>query len=193
MHLLPLSQFDSVIRVDLTDKIYGSREDLITVSMTSWSYRHNLDGVLVSTTNGESAGLWGYVQAYREGGIEAVDAYVLADHDNLKAVPSVLFEEKLMSAVGAYLSFQRKLGIESPILIQLALIGVGGHRIAGNGNSWTHTAGFDRDVVVLPETLVEGDNWAIGDVLKPVFDVMWQAAGWDRDRNFDAHGKWVGR
>jgi hypothetical protein len=192
LHVLPLSQFDAINRVDLTDEIYRNRHNFVTISMTSWSYRHNLDGVLVSTADGEPTGRWGYVQAYREGGIESVDAYVLADNSNLKAVPSVLFEQRLMSALGSYLTFQRKLGIESPILIQLALMGVGGYRVAGNGTAWTSTAGFDREVVVLPEALVEGDNWAIGKVLKPVFDVMWQAAGWDRDRNLDDHGNWIG-
>ena len=40
--------------------------------------------------------------------------------------------------------------------------------------------------------LADGESWAIGSVVKPILDVMWQAAGWDRDRNFDDQGNWIG-
>jgi hypothetical protein len=192
LHVLPLSQFDAIERFDLIGEINKQRQNLTTMSMTSSSYRHNLDGILVSTANGEPSGLWGYTQVYRQGGIESVDAYVLRDDSDQKAVASRVFEEKIMSALGRFLSFQKGLGIESPILVQLTLIGVRGYRVAATGTSWIHTAGFDRDLLVLPEVLVEGESWAIGSVVKPILDVMWQADGWDRDRNFDDQGNWIG-
>ena len=43
------------------------------------------------------------------------------------------------------------------------------------GGYWTSTGtSFGRDVVVLPEILIEGENADVPHLLKPIFDIVWK-------------------
>jgi hypothetical protein len=50
---------------------------------------------------------------------------------------------------------------------------------------------IDRDLLVLPDVIVEGRDQDIATLLRPAFDAMWQASGWERSHGYDAQGKWI--
>jgi hypothetical protein len=53
------------------------------------------------------------------------------------------------------------------------------------------TAVFDRDLIVLPDLLIEpsdGRLWSIR--LRPLIDSLWQAVGRKGSPNYDANGQW---
>lgn len=52
---------------------------------------------------------------------------------------------------------------------------------------------IDRDVLLLPDSIVEDYESKASDILRPAFDAVWQTAGWDCSKNYDKDGKWVGR
>jgi hypothetical protein len=45
--------------------------------------------------------------------------------------------------------------------------------------------------LILPETLVQDYTTPVGQILKPMFDLVWNACGYAGSRNFDADGNWV--
>lgn len=49
------------------------------------------------------------------------------------------------------------------------------------------------DTIVLPETVVEVLSTPPGRILKPLFDLIWNACGFRSSRNFDSEGNWVPR
>jgi hypothetical protein len=51
---------------------------------------------------------------------------------------------------------------------------------------------FDRDVLPLPECVVEDFNAPVANMLRPAFDALYQAAGSPRSPNYDEHGNWIG-
>ena len=54
-----------------------------------------------------------------------------------------------------------------------------------------HEAGkFDRKVLALPDVELAGEA-AEREELKPLFDLVWQSAGFHGSPNFDDHGRWV--
>lgn len=64
--------------------------------------------------------------------------------------------------------------------------------LAFNRFNWNvdNTQGrFDRKTVVLPDVLVPADIPSCR-TLKPMFDLVWQAAGMHGSINFDAAGEW---
>jgi hypothetical protein len=52
-----------------------------------------------------------------------------------------------------------------------------------------HQGRFDRDVIALPDVLLPPDLPA-AKALRPVFDLVWQAAGIARSLNYNAEGEW---
>jgi hypothetical protein len=51
----------------------------------------------------------------------------------------------------------------------------------------THT--IDREILLLPEVIVEEYDKSAEVNLKPLFMMVWQAAGFDRNYNYDQHGQ----
>lgn len=53
-----------------------------------------------------------------------------------------------------------------------------------------HQGYFDRQTLVLPDVLLPADLSA-EHALKPVFDLVWQAAGMERSDNYNQEGEWA--
>ena len=53
-----------------------------------------------------------------------------------------------------------------------------------------HQGYFDRRTLVLPDVLLPAEL-APEQVLKPVFDLVWQSAGMVRSENYNADGEWA--
>lgn len=49
---------------------------------------------------------------------------------------------------------------------------------------------IDQDLLMLPDILVEDFNVDAKEVLRLVFDMVWQACGWERIMNYDENGNW---
>jgi hypothetical protein len=106
----------------------------------------------------------------------------------------VIFEEKLISAVGQYLALEKDFGVYPPLFVMLSLLGVKGYTMATRGTLWPDEIHpIDRDALVLPEILVEDYDVKPDQILRSVFDAIWQAAGWHGSLNYDKDGKWVGQ
>ena len=52
---------------------------------------------------------------------------------------------------------------------------------------------IDKDALLLPDLIVESYGLDAANILRGVFDAIWQSAGWPRSMNYDENGNWVGR
>ena len=128
-----------------------------------------------------------YLQVFRNGIIEAVDASILQPESGKLTIPSLLFERVLLDALPRFLSIQKQIGVESPFLIMISLLGVSSYTMSSN-NPRVHTYPIDRDALILPEIIVENFECNPSEVMKPIFDAIWNAAGWPRSMNYDENG-----
>ncbi|TQF77375.1 hypothetical protein FK498_12975 [Elioraea sp. Yellowstone] len=55
-------------------------------------------------------------------------------------------------------------------------------------NEWV----LDRDVIAIPEHLIETLDGDIDRNAKPILDMIWQAVGWPEAQGFDDNGRWIG-
>ena len=47
--------------------------------------------------------------------------------------------------------------------------------------------------LITSRTVVEDLSTPVGKILKPLFDLVWNACGYPSSENFDAEGNWIGR
>lgn len=193
LHIVPFRAFDPAMRFNVSSLVHktGSLEPIYAAN---WNPRHNFDGFLTYTDCGP-LGHTSYVQIFHNGSIEAVEAYLLHNKkEGTGLIPSDCFEQKLIEAVKRYLLIQKQLGVEPPIFIMLSLLGVSGYIMhvspfqfrLGNVNP------IDRDILLVPEIMLESLDCDVAEVMRPAFDAVWNASGFPRSMNYDDNGKWKG-
>lgn len=78
----------------------------------------------------------------------------------------------------------------------LTLLRVSGYTMAVNPNRYWYSDPpdpIDRDELLIPEILIETYDIDPAKVMKPLFDAIWNAAGWPYSLNYDDEGNWVGQ
>ena len=133
-----------------------------------------------------------YAQLYRNGVIEAVDGSSLAPwgSDN-KFIPSQTYEQRLLRHLPQYLQTMREIGCGLPIFIGLSLTNVRGFCMATN--SFHRREVINQDTLILPEAEVTDYGADATAILKPLFDIIWNACGHPSSLNFDTAGNWIAR
>lgn len=149
--------------------------------------RYNIDGYL---------GYWldrndvceHYVQLFGTGCLESADCGQFVVEDGAVLLPSIAYEQRMMSDLTKYLRTLSALGIGLPLVLMVALLGVRGCRMVVGGDE---TTSIDRDAVLIPDVAVEESTTEPGAALRPVFDAIWQACGFERSWSYDKEGNWV--
>jgi len=74
----------------------------------------------------------------------------------------------------------------------LTLSGFVGYSMAARVNRYTsEPAPLDRDVLIVPDVLIEDFDSTIASKVRPVFDMVWNSAGWSESQNYDEQGNWT--
>lgn len=195
LHMIPFGAFDPGVRLDVVSLASDPGRLVPVLHMAGGSYRHNFDGLLIYGQSSQSASAWSYSQIFRNGSIEAVDAVVLPFRGDKRFISSVAYEEWSLEGLSRFLSIQKQLGVEPPLFVMLSLLGVSGCAMAVDPSRlFLHEAHpIDRDSLVASEILVENFECDPAEVMRPVFDAIWNAAGWPRSMNYDETGQWVGK
>jgi hypothetical protein len=189
LHVIPFSALDELARFDIPTA-FELRNDLRTIGYTNKSGRYNMDGFVVYGGQAGTAPEYeSYIQVFRNGVIEAVNSSVLGGHPS-KQIPSTYYEQEIEGSLASILGFLRRLSIEPPLALLLTLTGVRGLTMALDPRRMAyrpHT--IDRDLLLLPEVIIEEYEKSAQENLAPLFVMIWQAAGFDRNYNYDQQGQ----
>jgi len=193
LHLMPIISFNPAQRYDI-DKIDTQPGKMAPMYCSAYSHRYNLDG-FVTYSAGRDEKSHSYVQLFRNGIIEAVEALMLHPINERLLIPSGAFEEELIRSLPEYLFILKTLNVGLPIFIFLTLVGVKGYSMAIDEMRFfgCETYKIDKDVLFLPEIVLESYDVNAADVLRPCFDSVWNACGFSKSFNYDDVGKWKGR
>jgi hypothetical protein len=190
LHCIPIESFGSNRQCDVL-KFYENPLGLAPKGLSYWDRRLNLEG-LVAFNSGTTAH-W-YTQLYRNGVIETVDGSVLAhEYNNQEVIPSIAYEERIFSYLPVCLRALEEVGCTTPIVVALTLINVRGLRMGVDTYGFETGYPIQANTLILPETVVEDFSMAVGKILKPMFDIVWNACGYPSSKNFDAEGNWIKR
>ena len=192
LHLIPLISFNPAQSYSLGD-ITSHPDRLPPIYCSSWSSRHNLDGFLTYGKD-QTGKSYSYVQLFRNGIIEAVEGLLLEPHNGELSIPSIAYEEELSKSLSVYLSILRTLCVTLPVLIFLGLLQVKGYSMAvGSRFPTADRICIDRDILLLPEIVLDSYEVRAEKVLRPSFDSVWNACGFSRSFNYNDNGEWASR
>ena len=191
VHLIPTQAALGLVQIDPV--LYATQRSLPVIGTTGSLARLNMDGALMVRNTTPKGETHGYSQFFRNGFFEAT--YVLARRqDPDRAIlPSLAYEQHLIKLLAGFRVELRHLEIDEACAVMLSLIGANEVKL-GVQNEWgfadDHQTLFDRNTIVLPDVVARADL-APELALKPVFDLVWQAAGFKGSQNYNATGQWA--
>ncbi len=178
MHVIPRDSLDPMKQIGATSDAIGL---LRPMGSSGWTPRDNAEG-LRSESNDD------YIQLFRNGVIESVKTFSVYEDKGEIAGPDL--ENGLITGLRLYLEAEKILGINPPLLVMISMIGVKGHFIYQNpglGCGSGYEINSDK-VVPAPIKITSYENIDYGQVLKPVLDTIWQAAGIKGSPFYNADG-----
>ena len=197
LHLIPFPLPETPTSVDLTS-IEPAHEGLFLLGGTERAEnRFNFDGRAVADFPEEGKTTAAYLQLFKTGTLESVYPLFSEDHpeeENRKMIPGWSVETRLIKSIIPYLGLISFLELAFPVTSMISLTGVQGWGVLPNTHNrvWSNFRHLiDRDILPLPpivfKSLPESTD-EVASALKPAFDVMWNAAGWEGSRNYGASG-----
>ncbi len=214
LHVIPLQAMTSDYRVDIASDSQALR-NLNPLGATDWSHRINLDGRL-NFRNISKGKSYGYTQLFRNGIIETVEVpsswsdakrIVSTEADQLiqrirdqsswsdaKRISSAAYEKNIIQALKSYFPALNDLGISTPAYVFLSFLGVKDYTFVVNRRIFSDPSPqADRDNILLPEITIEQWSDSPERVMRPAFDMVWNAFGLARSFNYNEAGEWVGQ
>jgi len=136
-----------------------------------------------------------YLHLYRNGVVEIVEASILnhtiRDHPDLRYIPSLGVEKHIVTGVDRGLGLMRHIGAPAPVAVTFALTDVKGMiLIAGELWELNEQHPVLNTHLFFPDAILAELTDRIGPLLRPLFDLLWNAGGFDQSPNFDANGNW---
>lgn len=201
IHSIPLSAFQSAEFIDIPS---AAQKYNNFFAEHRFSSRFNLDGVLLFLKFDDGQIPSEYLQVFRQSQIEYVNGNILGydfwHKQKTNKIPIADVEKEVIKISKNILDYQRSFGVEPPIVISLSFLNVNGFVFGNPANlrveSAYHNHGIDRDNIIIPEIMIDAypDSFEImSKELKPIFDAIWNAAGWPCSMNYNENGIWHSR
>jgi hypothetical protein len=186
LHIVPLAAAGRGFAIDLQKlKIQNPGP---VYFLESYSPGFNVDGLFVVGDPGDK-GAHTYSQFFRDGALEAV----LTTIANEKTVFPALIEAKVINATQLYIPLLIQAGCEYPFTVSATLLGMKG--LSAPPNEWRELLGrtIPRDVVFLPDVVLDGEEVDLPAAFRPMFDALWQSLGHERSQSYGTDGTWKGK
>lgn len=189
LHLIPFESFDPDKSLDLSPILQDSRK-LPPIFSSDWNRQINFEGIMTYSNSKKS-----YVQLYRKGILEAVDNGMLnpENKDGRLVIAGYGYEERLLRSLYFYLKTLKELGVNPPIVCFLTLMGVKDYVMEYQDIFADEGHKIDKDILQLPEKIIISFDTKPTEILRPIFDHIWNACGLEKSLNFDEHGNFVKR
>lgn len=194
LHVCPWGAFDPGAAI--TTQESNGQVDMWT-PLCSYSFRqvrYNFDGLYSNSPSSRDGVSNSYLQLFRNGCIETVTADLTSEEDNKRLFYIYPLEKGVFEALRQFHKLQQHFGIEPPLVIMISLLGLKGYKLVAEGSRWLFEPTLiDRNELVVPEVVLENFDYEPEQVMRPAFDAIWNAAGWQRSMSYDDQGKWVNR
>jgi hypothetical protein len=134
-----------------------------------------------------------YLQFYRDGRVEAVRSGDLLGKvgQNPPTIAAMSLQVALIRVAERVLKLYKIAKVEAPIVVMATLVGVKGATITLDflRHPYQGYDPIDRDVLVIPEVIFESLDEDVVSALRPIFDTIWNAAGWEGCAFYDGTGR----
>ncbi|WP_081630036.1 helix-turn-helix domain-containing protein [Thiomonas sp. FB-6] len=191
LHIVPV---DAVLgAVDVNPVQYlGLRRGIPVVASRSAAADAlvNLDGVAGARSLVED-GTNGYTLLFRNGFIETTWALSSNTPEMQAVLPGGSYEDYIAQFVAAARAELRDWGLSEQVIAMLSILDARKVTL-GFQHGWgdSQLGNFDRDVLALPDVELSGES-DVRTELKPLFDLVWQSAGFAASPHYDSSGNWA--
>jgi hypothetical protein len=194
VHIAPIQAILGHVAPDIV-QYSGLRRQIPIIATSSGAacVKLNFDGV-VGARNVSDGVTHGYTLIFRHGFIESTWVQTTSDpaRNAKPALPSASFEGYLKNFVTASIREVSHWGASGEVLVMLSLLRADGMRLAYFSEfSGDESREFDRDVLAFPEIEVVPENGDPMQQMRPMLNMVWQAAGFEWSPNFNGKGEWV--
>jgi hypothetical protein len=193
VHLVPLSAFHRTTQIDL-ERAQELYERFLPIEANAINYRFNLDGFI--TLRG-GIDCHGYTQVFRGGIVEATKANILEKSKGSNILPASI-TSRILKRVPYYFDGLRLLDVPAPIVVMVSFQGVAGVKLGVESldDLLDEVQPIPQvEPLLLPEVIVDdyGSREDYERALRPIFDALWNAAGFLRCTRYNTDGNWQPR
>jgi hypothetical protein len=191
-HFFPFSVIEERIQLDFSDfpsrqdPLHRERSDLFKpIGYSEYQFLRNFDGYLLYSPQSRGK-IKSYTQLFRNGAIESVVNCEFKDKGE-KLIDIVSYYQDIQKKINIYLQGIKNIGLNLPVVLMLSLINGKGYTYRTNhyipkrtnGSLYEEQEKIDRDILILPDIII--NDYEIDPVLKlkPLFDILWNAVGYD--------------
>ena len=197
VHLCPLVSFEPGYRCNI-QAVRAGRFPFKPMATRGWAPAVDFDGDYVYTAARKPDKDDGYNKLFRNGCMETVDSGMLQVWEQggkpVKAIPPSAFERDIFESVSESLTVLKAADVQPPLLLMLSFLGVRGYAMSVGPSNWhPNMRLIARDNLIVPELFVDTFDLSKGQVAKlmrPLFDAIWNACGWEASPNYAANGEW---
>jgi len=194
IHIVPVDAFGSGQKVDVT--MLPEKGIPLAPLGGSWDKRrYNLDGFLAYNEEETTAGkvVPGYMQLFRSGAVECVCIDIPRTIEDGTTLSITYYERQMLHFLTNALQSLKLLQVEPPYSLMVTMAGVKNIRLHLVDRYYSHrNRHFDRDVLQLPDVLIQSPDQDSDQIMRPIFDAIWNAAGWEMCQSYNELGKWTG-
>ena len=184
LHLIPLNSFLARSVLDF-EHIRRSDGVLYPLGCRSSNQRYNLDGIVWYWSNATPRA---YAQLFRDGCVETVNANLVENN----GIAPYCCERELLTFCKRYMELLTSFSLSLPVIVLVTLVGVRGSilSVQQRGVFREELTPVDRDILLLPDVVLQEVDEDLPTVLRPIFDALWNAGGFPRSPSYDINGVW---
>lgn len=196
IHIIPSLSFKINYYIDLNKfKLENNsiNKYIPTIFDNTWNEkRYNIDGLMLYNKI-DKDNLISYLQVFRNGIVEIVDDFwINLGCPNQKKIPVTGIQNSLLKNIKQYINFFEMMNIQYPIFLFLTILNAKGYKINFKNNFPINydQMTLDRNTLFFPEIIIEKKEIIPELLLKPLFDSLWNAFGYDKCLNYDENGNY---
>lgn len=192
LHVIPIGAFTSTGSLEFSSATQKRDHwsSNLRHHMVVNNHNYNLDGLAFYGASSTEILDNTYVQIFRNGTIEYADTYIFRGENQV--IPYYL-EQKILPILGEFFKIQSELETGSTVVIMLTLLGVRGFIIVPRNRilAFEYNARpVDRADLLIPDILVGDFSADLPQILRSMFDIVWNSCGYPRSLNYDEDGNW---
>lgn len=196
LHLVPVPAFADGRLLDVVSAVAAGTHVPLPLDGMGGGNRPgiNIDGFL-NYTDRPIGGRQSYAQFFRSGAIEGVGNLSKRDVDGKPYFVATEFTNKVVFALRQYLSVLAAFDAGLPAYAFLSLSDVAQcfYRYCPDGVVWSDTGPLNREILTLPELHIDNFSTDVPALMRPVFNMLWNAFGFQQCEMYDEQGVWKGK
>jgi hypothetical protein len=188
LHIIPFSAFGLESSLD-PRRVHG--QQLTPIWCSGFNSGYNVDGYW--TSSGGNA-RFGYVQVFRNGIIESAAGDVRAKTEQGWVLYAEEVEDHILTKIEKYMVALSHAEVPPPMLVMLAGVRMHGTTVIGKPlATLMDKPRLRKSDLLLPMVTIEnyGRLQDYRQSLKPIFDAVWNAAGYGGSASYGQGGNWA--